>query len=425
MPEFNGDNAYRILESIAHERLAATKGERTAAETLADSLRGAGLEPALEEFRMWTYINDDARIEVLDPYQAVYKGAVIGLSGNTPEGGLECGFKYIEDGSSQYLTDIAGKAVLTSGPLSYEKVRELRDKNAAAIITTTTPHRLPNRKPWSEQMRMRVGKLPSLTLAFDDALELVKKQAGRLRLHVTQEEIEGVSQNVVAEIPGTEFPDEIIVLTAHYDGISKCIAGHDNASGTAVMAELGRVLATEKLKRTVRVVLTGGEEYGLFGSWAYVNAHKAEMDNVRLCINCDITGVIIGTNNCFVTGPDSMRWYLEAMGREFGMGYTVSTAAYSSDNVPFSAMGVPATSITRGGGYCCEIHSSGDELQDMDGPHLAITGQYILEFLRRVGNAVVFPFKREIADEAKKQVDKYVERSRGLHYKPIKKLTKK
>ena len=56
MAEFDGDRAYRILESIAHERLAGTEGERKAAETLAGHLRGTGLEPELEEFRMWTYI---------------------------------------------------------------------------------------------------------------------------------------------------------------------------------------------------------------------------------------------------------------------------------------------------------------------------------------------------------------------------------
>ena len=422
MPEFDGDNAYRILESIAHERLAATPGERKAAETLADHLRGCGLAPQLEEFHMWTYADDDASVEVLEPYHKTYEAAVIGLSGNTPPEGIECGFKYVEDASSQYLTGVEGKAILLSGAPSYEKVRELLDKGIAAVITTSRPHRLSTRKSWREQMRVRVGKVPAVDVVFDDALEMATKGAGRVRLRVNQDEREGTSQNVVAEIRGTEFPDEVIVLTAHYDGISKSLGGHDNASGTAVMTEIARCLAGEPLKRTVRVVLCGGEEFGLYGSRAYVAKHKGEMENTRLCINCDIAGAIFGRNSCFVSGPDSLRWYLDAMGNEFGMGYEVSTHAYSSDNIPFSAEGVPACSITRGGGYCCEIHSSRDELDDIDGAHLAITGGYILTFLRRVGNAVTFPFKREIADEMKKKVDEYVERMKGEHYKPAKRL---
>ncbi len=425
MAEFNGDNAYSILESIAHERLAATEGERKAAETLAGHLRAHGLEPQLEAFRMWTYISDEASVEVLEPYQATYEAAVIGLSGTTPEGGLECGFKYVENGSSQYLGDVAGKALLITGGLGYTKVRELLDKEVAALITTGNPHRLHNRKSWKEQLRMRVGKVPSVDIVFDDALELVKKRASRVRVRVKQDEREGTSQNVVAEIRGTEFPDEVIVLVAHYDGISKSMGGHDNASGSAIMTEVARCLADEPLKRTVRVVLCGGEEFGLYGSRNYVAKHKGEMENFRLCVNCDIAGAILGSNSCFVSGPDSLRWYLDAMGKEFGMGYEVSTDAYSSDNVPFSNEGVPACAITRGGGYCCEIHTARDEIDDIDGAHLAITGRYILEFLRRVGNAVVFPFKREIADEMKKKVADYVERMRGEVYKPLKRLGKK
>ena len=425
MTEFDGDKAYRVLETIAHERLAATEGERKAAETLADHLRGYGLEPGLEEFRMWTYINDDARIEVLEPYTASYEAAVMGLSGSTPEGGLECGIKYIEDGSTQYLDGIEGKAVLLSGPLTYEKAREIIEKKAAALITVSNPHRLPGRKAWGEQMRLRVGKLPGLSMMFDDALELVKKQATRVRVHAQQEEVEGTSRNVVAEIAGTELPDEVIVLVAHYDGISQCVAGHDNGAGAVIMAEITRCLAKTPLKRTVRLVLTGGEEYGLFGSRAYVAQHAGEMANMRLCINCDVAGPILGRNCCRVTGPESMRWYLQAMGREFGMGYTVTDQAYSSDNIPFSNAGVPATSITRDGGLCCEIHTSRDGLEDIDAEHLAITGRFILAFLRRVGDAIEFPFKREIADEGKKKVDEYVKRMLGEHYTPLKKLKKK
>jgi hypothetical protein len=96
--------------------------------------------------------------------------------------------------------------------------------------------------------------------------------------------------------------------------------------------------------------------------------------------------------------------------------------ALYSDDIPFSVAGVPACAFARLGGYVSEIHTSRDELDDIDGAHLAITGRYILAFLRRVGNAVSFPFKREFSDDAKKQVEETVDWWKGRKYKPLAKL---
>jgi Zn-dependent M28 family amino/carboxypeptidase len=298
----------------------------------------------------------------------------------------------------------------------------LLKKKVAAVITPGRPHRPHYRFSWSELERRAVGKVPTLNVVFDDALELVQKRAERVRVRIAQHECEGTSQNVVAEMRGTELPDEVIVLTAHYDGVSKTIAGHDNGAGTAIMTEVARCVAAEPLKRTVRLVLCGGEESGGYGSGAYVTKHKDEMENFRLCTNCDVAGTIFGRNECFVSGPDSLRWYLDAMSKEFGMGHEPRAEVYSSDNFPFSAAGVPACTFARLGGYVSELHTSRDELDDVDGEHLAITGRYILAFLRRVGNAVSFPFKREFSDEMKKQVDEAVDWWKGKKYKPLAKL---
>jgi Zn-dependent M28 family amino/carboxypeptidase len=188
------------------------------------------------------------------------------------------------------------------------------------------------------------------------------------------------------------------------------------------MSEVARCLAAEPLKRTVRLVLCGAEECGGYGSGAHVAKHKGELESFRLCVNCDVAGAILGRNMCFVSGPDSLRWYLDAMGKEFGMGDEPRAEVYGSDNIPFSGAGVPACTFTREGGYSCEIHTARDELDDIDGEHLAITGRYILAFLRRVGNAVTFPFKREFSDAMKKQVDEAIEWWKGKKYKPLAKL---
>ena len=81
--------------------------------------------------------------------------------------------------------------------------------------------------------------------------------------------------NVVAEIPGTDKPDEVVMLGAHFDSWHASTGATDNAAGSAAMMEAMRLLKQSgvKLRRTVRIGLWTGEEQGLIGSREYVKAH--------------------------------------------------------------------------------------------------------------------------------------------------------
>ncbi|HSE99176.1 MAG TPA: M20/M25/M40 family metallo-hydrolase, partial [Blastocatellia bacterium] len=83
--------------------------------------------------------------------------------------------------------------------------------------------------------------------------------------------------NVVAEIPGADLKDEIVMLGAHYDSWHSGTGATDNAAGSAVCLEAVRIIQALGLKprRTIRVALWGGEEQGLLGSRAYVGQHFA------------------------------------------------------------------------------------------------------------------------------------------------------
>ena len=76
--------------------------------------------------------------------------------------------------------------------------------------------------------------------------------------------------NVVAEIPGTDKADELVMLGAHFDSWHTGTGATDNAAGSAVMMEAMRILKATglPLRRTVRIGLWSGEEQGLFGSRA-------------------------------------------------------------------------------------------------------------------------------------------------------------
>jgi Zn-dependent M28 family amino/carboxypeptidase len=84
-----------------------------------------------------------------------------------------------------------------------------------------------------------------------------------------------MSYNVIAEIPGTDLKDELVMLGAHFDSWHSGTGATDNAAGSAVCLEAVRILQTLGLKprRTIRIGLWSGEEQGLLGSRAYVAEH--------------------------------------------------------------------------------------------------------------------------------------------------------
>ena len=87
--------------------------------------------------------------------------------------------------------------------------------------------------------------------------------------------------NTVAEIPGTDKKDEIVMLGGHMDSWHGGTGATDNAAGVAVAMEAARILRALNLapRRTIRVALWSGEEQGLFGSRAYAAQHFGTLES--------------------------------------------------------------------------------------------------------------------------------------------------
>jgi Zn-dependent M28 family amino/carboxypeptidase len=92
-------------------------------------------------------------------------------------------------------------------------------------------------------------------------------------------------RNIEATIPGTAKPNEIVVIGAHYDSVRGCVGANDNASGTAAVLEMARLLRGKQLARTVQLVAFVNEEPPFFqtesmGSLVYARLCKQRGDNV-------------------------------------------------------------------------------------------------------------------------------------------------
>lgn len=95
--------------------------------------------------------------------------------------------------------------------------------------------------------------------------------------------------NVVAEIKGTEFPDEYVIVSGHLDAYDVGTGAIDCGTGIGPMMEAARLIALSgaKPKRTIRFVAFGGEEFGLLGAQAYCKSHAGELDRISLMLNRD------------------------------------------------------------------------------------------------------------------------------------------
>jgi Zn-dependent M28 family amino/carboxypeptidase len=96
--------------------------------------------------------------------------------------------------------------------------------------------------------------------------------------------------NVVGVREGTTAPEQRVVIGAHYDHIPGCAGADDNATGTAAVLELARVLAGGEFPRTLVVACWDEEERGLVGSRAWVGAAARRGDPIALYINFDSIG---------------------------------------------------------------------------------------------------------------------------------------
>ena len=153
--------------------------------------------------------------------------------------------------------------------------------------------------------------------------------------------------NVVADFPGTEKPEEMVIVGGHQDSWDLATGATDNGTGTVVAMEVLRAMkaAGLKPKRTLRVVLFSGEEQGLLGSKAYLASHASELAKVQAVLVDDAgSGRITGFTDMKVeawTAP-----LTAAMAPASALGATELPWAIigGSDHEAFFEKGIPAFS---------------------------------------------------------------------------------
>ena len=128
--------------------------------------------------------------------------------------------------------------------------------------------------------------IPQLVMAVEHYNRIARMmEAGEnvkmtVDLDVEWQDADPMGYNTIAEIPGSDLKDEIVMLGGHMDSWHAGTGATDNAAGVAVAMEAVRILQALNLKprRTIRIALWSGEEQGLLGSRAYVAEHFGKME---------------------------------------------------------------------------------------------------------------------------------------------------
>lgn len=407
-------NSFDFLSKISFERLGGSEQELKVANMIISECHKYGVEAHLEEFLVDGYTIKAASLEANG---VSYEVTGVGMSGSTPADGVEGKFLVIENdeqiGAYESLEDYI---VFIPSRMMVKTYKLLCEKKPKAFICASGSVYDDRDNSDLDKMSIRDrhytnGKIPGVCIRMMDAQKLLLDNPETVHVVCLQDEYKNTSHNVVASINGDGSSSDIVCFTAHFDSVPFSTGAYDNGTGTTTILEALAYFAENKPKRTLKFIWCGSEEMGLLGSKAYCEAHSEELKNYKLCINVDMTGVVLGRDIACCTSKESLVNYINYMGKEVGFNITARQGVYSSDSTPFADKGVPSLSFARiaprGG---AEIHSRKDVMDFLDSKNYYETCEFINSFASRMINSKVLPVEQSIPDNMKNELDIYLGR---------------
>lgn len=412
--EICGKREMELLEKVGFTRIAGSPEEEKAAQILKEECDKLGVPAIIQPFEIEQGIVEEATLEILEPFQQEIPVTGYQCAQNTPEEGLEAPFLYVENADDVSLSDARGKIVLVNGYMRVPLFRKLMKAGVAGIVTMEGQLRDKREETDLSTRKLRrtlraFGNVPMVHTRVLDAIDMVRKGACKARLVLKGRTEEWTSHNVIATVLGTEKPEEIVSFGAHYDSVDFSKGVYDNGAGSVINMEVLRYFAENPPKRTLKFMWYGSEEIGLEGSWAYVKAHKEELEAHKLMINVDVGGPVLGVDRITATAEKALASYLEYFVKIHGFAAEVKQGIYSSDSIPFADSGVPGVNFSRDGAPgAAYIHDRFDTLSFLSADMLEKTTRIVLEFGKEMANAALVPVERKIPQNIQEDVEKYL-----------------
>jgi carboxypeptidase Q len=376
------DYAYRQTAYLSNNigpRLSGSPQAQRAVEYVAGELRRLGLEVKLEKLMVPHWVRGVETGELVEyPGQApqtTQKIVLTTLGGSvaTPAEGLTAEVIVVNNYNELEALGrekVAGKIVLYNvkfdrqmaaqgfGGNAYGQVVGYRSAGASRAARQGAIASLVRSAGASQNRLAHTGsvgyaqdapQIPAAAVSSEDAdliAHLVKE--GRVRLHLTltpKRLPDAVSYNVVADLKGSEHPEQIVIVSGHLDSWDLGTGAIDDAAGVAVAMQTAQLLKQLRLrpKRTIRVIAWMNEENGLVGGRTYAREHAAELTNHYAAIESDRgAGHPLGFEAKVNAGVLPMLAPVSQILQSQGAGLIRMTEGTEADISPMAAQGVPA-----------------------------------------------------------------------------------
>ncbi len=451
MTDFSGRKAFGYLKDLAVKigpRWTGSPAEHKAARYIEKQFKAFGLATRLQKFPVRTFANKRFKFEVdtgkgwrpLNAEPVCMTGNVNNLEGEL----------YLLESTERHAfsEEMRGKILMSTAYLHpatrYELIQRYEPKAWITIEGGVNVEAL--RYALAHEDRQEFGDLPMVRMAHLEAVELIRQGHKRVRLTMINEDSASHGFNVIGEVKGTERPDEIIVVSAHYDSSFGISGASDNAGGTAIMMELARVIAKARPKRTFRFVGFSAEETRLQGSKYYawdleqkdkkqkaLKSFNAKLDRTELekhvfGFNLDVHGAILGHHGFSYLGPEDIAGAVRLLNNELGIPGGIHAGPAPMDGTALAAVGIPVLQFARGGGTGGFMHTSYDDIRYLSADALAQAGGYVELYLKRhFAEAFALPFERMIPEDQAKGLEGYkrAEPKKKAAKKTARKTTKK
>ena len=219
------------------------------------------------------------------------------------------------------------------------------------------------------------NELPQLVMAREDAKRCLRlmREGNTLTAKIAIQATTGpsfTSHNVIGEIKGSTYPEEVVLVGAHLDSWALGTGANDNGCNVSMLIDIARKMKALGIqgKRTIRFALWNGEEQGYFGSWAYTRDHAEELDKHRMAMSIDIgSGAISGF---FTNGRPDLYDLTNSVTEQ--LSYisqltNVDVPIVGTDNFDFMLEGVPnLVGNHLSASYGTNYHASSDTYDKVD-----------------------------------------------------------
>jgi len=336
------------------------------------------------------WVRGEESLEMILPWPRDLPMLGLGFSVGTPPGGIRGevlvvnSFEELEERAD----DAQGRIVLFNVPFTtYGQTVQYRSRGAvaaaqagavASLIRSVTPYSQQTPHTGNSSYEDGVPRIPHAAITVEDAdlLQRMQERGERIEVHLRMEaqtfpDVPG--RNVMAEIRGREFPDEVVVFGGHIDSWDVGQGAMDDAGGVVAAWEAIRIMKELGLqpRRTIRAVGWTSEEQGRTGGREYVTEHEDEYHVLAM----ESDGGVFKPSGFGFTGSGEAFEIIQEIGTlleriESG---TVTRGGGGADISPLMATGVPGMGLNVDGTkYFWYHHSDADTVDKLDPGEVAL-----------------------------------------------------